>query len=203
MSARIAPRFFFGEHSSLVLLTYANYGALRVARRAVGVHGGCVRPTHALASREGQRCSICCQSWPPACSRLTRHDLRDSLRDSWRGGWGSDITDDAGLELYQQIGPPRRACLAFVEPCASSRRTRSSPPSCSSRRWRRTRRAAAAAAVEAEAEAEAAARPPLLRMTRSPGRQFPLQSFPRPCPEAQLPTTHHALRSQWLSLIHI
>ena len=87
--------------------------------------------------------------------RSTRHDLRDSLRDSWRGGWGSDITDDAGLELYQQIGPPRRACLAFVEPCASSRRTRSSPPSCSSRRWRRTRRAAAAAAAEAEAEAEA------------------------------------------------
>ena len=91
--------------------------------------------------------------------RSTRHDLRDSLRDSWRGGWGSDITDDAGLELYQQIGPPRRACLAFVEPCASSRRTRSSPPSCSSRRWRRTRRAAAAAEEEEEEEAEAEADP--------------------------------------------
>ena len=86
--------------------------------------------------------------------RSTRHDLRDSLRDSWRGGWGSDITDDAGLELYQQIGPPRRACLAFVEPCASSRRTRSSPPSCSSHRRRTRRAAAAAAAAAAEAEAD-------------------------------------------------
>ena len=94
----------------------------------------------------------------PGLKRSTRHDLRDSLRDSWRGGWGSDITDDAGLELYQQIGPPRRGCLAFVEPSACSPRTRSSPPSCSFRRLRCTRRAAAEE-EEAEAAAEAEADP--------------------------------------------
>ena len=50
-------------------------------------------------------------SWLHGARRkqLTRHGLRGGLRDGWRSGRGSDITDDAGVETYQQIGPPRCA----------------------------------------------------------------------------------------------